>query len=102
MTAMNMAKKKSPAKNDGTPTKQSCEKKSPAKNDGMPAKQYCPQESKMPNKNKLKLTHLNENYCNLNYSVLLLAHLLQPTKKKLKLIAGAVGGGGGGGDAHHK
>jgi hypothetical protein len=48
--------KKSPAKNDGTPIKQSCEKKSPAKNDGMPAKQYCPQESEMPTKNKPKMT----------------------------------------------
>ncbi len=41
--------KKSPAKNDGTPTKQSSKKKSPAKNDGMTAKTKA--EKKSPAKN---------------------------------------------------
>jgi len=40
---------KSPAKNDGTPTKQSSKKKSPAKNDGMTAKTKA--EKKSPAKN---------------------------------------------------
>mgnify|MGYP006866657283 CR=1 FL=1 len=31
-------------------------KKSPAKNDGTPAKQSCPQESKTPTKSKIKKT----------------------------------------------
>ncbi len=41
--------KKSPAKNDGTPTKQSSKKKSPAKNDGMTAMTMA--EKKSPAKN---------------------------------------------------
>ncbi len=41
--------KKSHAKNDGTPTKQSSKKKSPAKNDGMTAKTKA--EKKSPAKN---------------------------------------------------
>jgi hypothetical protein len=50
----NKTEEKLPEKTGRKSTK--VEKKSPAKNDGTPAKQSCPQESKMPIKSKNKKT----------------------------------------------
>ena len=50
----NKTEQKLPGKAGRNSTK--AEKKSPAKNDGMPAKQSCLQESEMPTNNKTKKT----------------------------------------------